>query len=506
MSARLRLKQIRQDEAGTVAVIWAMALVMVFGLMALSFDFGKISATHSELQTFADNVALAAAGELDGKTDAITRATAAAANLIADTQSFGTANAALNSADYTLTFYSDLPALDTSPLDPTDITTDPEEAIFASVAVQPHTIDLLFTSVASFLSGGANNISATFAATAVAGYTQAACDLTPVMFCLPQDAGGNTIFPVMGDMILLRSGGQGAGWGPGDFGWLDPTVYADLGGTCSGQSGNNLLRCLVGAIQNKTQCVNQRGVDTEPGQKVGIEDAALNTRFDIYKGSMASAKNDPNYAPAPNVISGYKQNCNPNKTASTNTKRMPRNDCFTSGTCSRFGQGYIPATSANYAQYMDMNFGDGDGIYEPSGDDATGAFVAGQGAEGAYAGTRYGQYLNEIAYGNNGPIIQAPGKEENGYKMCATVPPTGPERRVIIAAAIDCQANPINGKETGVPVEKFYEMFITEPIGNNGASPPTLDIYVEVIGEAGGDGYGSAGPGGIFRDVVQLYR
>jgi len=69
---------------------------------ALSFDMGRVASTQSELQSFADNVALATAGELDGNADSITRAQAAAAAMITDTQTFGTNGQALNIGDVTL--------------------------------------------------------------------------------------------------------------------------------------------------------------------------------------------------------------------------------------------------------------------------------------------------------------------------------------------------------------------------------------------------------------------
>jgi hypothetical protein len=78
--------------------------------------------------------------------------------------------------------------------------------------------------------------------------------------------------------------------------------------------------------------------------------------------------------------------------------------------------------------------------------------------------------------------------------------------RLVIAAAIDCVANPINGAATNVPVAEFVELFMTNPVGTGAGSPPSFDLWVEVIGSAGVEGYGSAGTGGVFRDVVQLYR
>ena len=85
-------------------------------------------------------------------------------------------------------------------------------------------------------------------------------------------------------MILLRSGGQGAAWGPGDFGFLDPAkLEVDGDGPCGGLTGVKLDACLLGAEGTITKCFSQRGVDMEPGQKVGIEDAIFNVRFDIYR-------------------------------------------------------------------------------------------------------------------------------------------------------------------------------------------------------------------------------
>lgn len=528
MTTRTATSQFRASEDGTIAILWGVSLMVFFGFAALIFDVGRMNSTHGELQAFADSVALTAAGELDGANDAITRATAAAQNLISDSQTFATGGSLLSGpAHYTLTFHSALPANDTTPLG-ASATTDPAEARFAQVVVTPRTLAMNFATVLDqLLGGGPNPIVASIGAEAVAGFTIDACDITPLMFCLPP--GTFTAAPApgqpsaVGQMIRLRSGGNGAAWGPGDFGFLDP-AKADLGATCNGLSGVNLLICLVGAELNVTQCFSQRGVDTEPGQKVGIEDAIFNARFDIFKSTMNNKKNDPNYPPAPNVIKGIVPNgggscIGQNEALSTNSVSLPRDNCFYSGTCShndRIGDGNWAANKDNYL-LTNHGLDDGgnggvpnDGIPDTMPNMAP--YYASVPAQ--YTNTRYGLYLAELAMLNarladadptNDSILL--NRDESGLQQCSSqVSQQGARRRVLIAAGIDCVANPINGYETDVPVQEFFEVFLTEPVGDDGVSPPTLDIWVEVIGSAGGTGLSAAGTGGIFRDVVQLYR
>jgi Flp pilus assembly protein TadG len=470
-----------RDTRGSILVFWAVVLAVVLGFVALSFDLGRAAITRSELQSFADSVALASAGELDGNVDAITRATAAAA-LIADSHSFGNTDRVLaGEADYTLTFFATLPASDSTAM--TGATTDPAEAAYVRVSVAPTTVVGTFASAFAALRGGPA-IEFDLGATAVAGLAIYACDVTPLMFCLP--SADYRAEDHVGEMIRLRSGGNGAAWGPGDFGFLDPSkIKVDEDGPCAGLNGANLNACLLGAVDHITQCFNQRGVDMEPGQKVGIEDAIFNVRFDIYRATMNGERNDPDYAPAPNVIKGIVPNgggsCINNPRVSPNTVGLPRDDCFNTGTCSRFGTG---VWSTGRATYVSRNYGTSDP--HPT------------------ALTRYQYYLDEIASAGSGPILT--GRAETGKPICSASTPAGPERRVITVAAIDCEANAIRGSAENVPVREFFKIFLTEPVGQDASTPRRLDIWGEVIGSASDTGTGATGTGGIVRDVVQLYR
>ena len=66
------------DQRGTVAIQTLIFSVLLFGTTGLVLDAGRVYATHSQMQAFADHMALAAANELDGRDDALERATLAA--------------------------------------------------------------------------------------------------------------------------------------------------------------------------------------------------------------------------------------------------------------------------------------------------------------------------------------------------------------------------------------------------------------------------------------------
>ena len=506
-------RQFADDDRGAILVLFAVFLGLFLGFVALSFDLGRLGVTNSDLQSYADTVALAAAAELDGGTDSIVRATNAAA-LVSDTQSFGDGDRTLSgAADYTLTFLASLPADDSQPA--TDVTTDPQDAVLVQVDVTPVTVTQGFAGAFRALFGFAH-INPQTGASAVAGFTQLACDVTPLMFCVPSSSWSADDPGNVGTMINLRSGGQGAAWGPGDFGFIEPnSALIDPAGPCAGLNGAQLYRCLIGATDGITGCVSQRGIDMEPGQREGLATPAFNTRFDIYTGAMQSARTNASYAPAPNVLKGLvrdgsnfnvNQQCIQNNAdASPHTIALPRDTCIAAGTC-RIGDG-----SFSFTNYVTANHGGVDPTL------SHGPYT------GVKPGSRYEMYLAEIemAYGaspftvggsaSTANIVSTTHTDgdtwESGLPVCSSQGPASAARRLIIAAGVDCATNPINGADTGVPVHEFVLMFLTEPAGNYGSTtPPTVDIFAEIVGRVDGDGAGSGGTGGVFRDLVELYR
>lgn len=474
---------------GSVLTIWALSLAALMGLLALTYDFGRLSATQSELQSFVDNVALAAAGELDGNSDAIDRATAAAAEMIADTQTFGSGGSLLSGADdYTLSFHDTLPTEDGTG----NQTSNQRDARFVRVVAENQTVDPGFSAVFAALTDRVV-VDSEVGGEAIAGFTALGCDITPMMFCLPSaDFRANDN---IGATVQLRSGGQGAGWGPGAFGFLDPSA-AELNpnGVCAGLNGARLDICLIGAAGSTSGCFSANGVTIAPGQRVGNFEAAVNTRFDIFSAGANNLRNDPDYAPAPHVLTGFvsargnrqRANGNGNQCLGQNvlpsldTVGFPPDDCHRLGTCGRFGNG---DWTIGRAAYVATNYG---GI-DPH----------------PQARTRYEYYLAEIAAAGGAasttPIIR--GASETGRPQCSPHQSTDPGRRVMIAAGIDCLAENVRGGARNIQVKEFVEVFLPAAVGLDG----TRDVWVEIIG-SGGSAAGGASREAVFRDVVRLYK
>jgi Flp pilus assembly protein TadG len=479
MCGARRLQGFIRSQDGSILPFFAMSLAVLMGILALTYDVGRMSSSQADLQSFADSVALAAAGELDGRADSITRAQTAAANMIADQARFGIEDDVLSGpGDYTLTFLTERPSgTDLTPL----VTTNGKTARFVHVSTASQTMEPGFSAAFSALRGQSAP-ARSVGAEAAAGFSQVACDITPLMFCMP-----NASFRAdenIGMAIQLRAGGSGAAWGPGDFGFLDPSDGdVDADGVCANENGSALDRCLVAAIGNRLGCFDSNGVTTRPGQSVGNAEAALNVMFDIYNATMNSVRNNPLYAPAPNVISGYRptlgQCIGSNATPTTNTMGLPLDDCFASGTCTRFGNG---TWSTGRAAYVQRNYGNTDP--HPT------------------ALTRYQYYLAEIAAAggaSSNTRILPPNRQETGRPQCSNQRSNDAARRVLVAAAIDCTANPIQGRTEDVPVREFVEIFVLRPIGLDG----TPDVWVEVIGSAGGSADGNESDA-LVRDVVRL--
>lgn len=199
-----------RDESGSLLVFFCVSLIALMGIIALSFDMGRRASTQTDMQSFADNVALAAAGELDGSANAIANATDAATSVvIAANENLkagtGAANLTITFDPATdLVFYTGLPDQDRPPtfapnllgdstnaaykynLPTTNTTTNPALARFVGVTLNTTDVDWLFAETVT------NNApDAAVGALAIAGNAGFSCDFAPLMVCLPRDSSGN---------------------------------------------------------------------------------------------------------------------------------------------------------------------------------------------------------------------------------------------------------------------------------------------------------------------------
>jgi Flp pilus assembly protein TadG len=114
--------------------------------------------------------------------------------------------------------------------------------------------------------------------------------------------------------------------------------------------------------------------------------------------------------------------------------------------------------------------------------------------------------LAQRAPGATGNTLVSYGKPQcsasQGYGSGQVPNATTPDRRRISVAVVDCLANGVKGNSTGVPVEKWIDVFLVEPSLQRDRTNDG-DMYVEIIGESL-----NGGPAGtvIHRDVPYLIK
>src|SRR5262249_22479060 len=165
------------DTSGVILPYVTIMLVVIVGLSVLALDGARLMSLQTQLQNGADALALAGAAELDRLPDAETRARTAIERLLANSTLFGS-GASRTIAVSNIKFYSRLPANDASPMSAGTPATGPRDARFVSVTVRPVTLSMILPAA---LFGGSNTI--TTARSAVAGFDQVVCGVTPMYVC-----------------------------------------------------------------------------------------------------------------------------------------------------------------------------------------------------------------------------------------------------------------------------------------------------------------------------------
>ena len=505
---RSSAKRLWSDQSGAIAAVYALALPALIAVGGIAFDYARLAAMDTELQNAADQAALAAASQLDGRDDAITRAISAAQGMVVNKTRFANDGDAsgTNVTVPILTFYTNYNATTDVP---GSITNDGSEANFVQVTVGEREAVYALTPVVAAIRSGK------IAASAVAGIGSGICEVPPLMFCAPTNN-----FPDAADIgkgVRLQPGPANGAWAPGDYGYLD------FGNGASGLSTN------LGSNQSGQGCFdNSGGIDTEPGNKASVT-KALNSRFDIYEPSVTACNSsNGDFCPAENarkdfsrkevfeyknlpysegpgnpdipLPANYPANAicgqtpiSPAATVTTSsfdqsatTKGFTRDTCHINGTCtSNFGNG-----TWDVASYFAANH-------------PTATVPSGAGA------TRYSVYKWELADQANRMSAKEVGSDPARFKItgrganrkidftitkyCAHTKPvngtgvvasaTQKDRRVVQVAAVDCAG--LNGKGK-VKVLQWVDVFLVEPSWDRSTPYATgkSQIYGEIIGVA----------------------
>lgn len=545
-------QRIGSDKQAAVAPTVALSLFALVGIGGLAFDYSRLVSLDTELQDAADQAALAAVTQLDQKSGAIARATAAAQGLITNNTLLANETGGIRKIGIpSLVFYAtqaDAEAENGTDCPTANAVTADATAKFVCVRTAARTANYALTPIVGALNSGA------ISAMAVAGLGSAICKTPPLMFCNPDEPIGNTNVDYPFDanayagrgMKLLGDGS----YAPGNFGFLQSGF---------GNGASALLKAL-GYNTPPGDCLEVTGVDTQTGIDASVMDG-LNTRFDIDANGNTCPGGNSNCSPSVNVlkdlvrgnscgITGNGWQENPSTTANFDDKAykptsaalypstktpeimgLPRDTCHAWGDAATCADGRIGTGTWDIDAYWRANHPPATGY--PTSLNAQIATASGIPIPaGRTYPTRYQVYMWEIADLSRLRAPHAGSGGKNAYDMpvagaclaTGTSPyglvPGGTvvDRRRISAAVMNCEALGIAGHETNQPVLHWVDLFIVEPSfsrfkcnGGSGAGCNTKysdkkDLYVEIVGETSSGAAGTTAGQVVRRDKPYLIK
>lgn len=505
------------DRGGAIAPTLALSLFALIAAGGIAFDYARMASLDTELQNAADQAALAAASQLDGNEGACERAVAAARNMIANRtlmaneagagRAITIADPGVCGGDTSITFNANASIRFYQEKDKDPAATDDSNAKFVEVEVDPREAFFAFTPIVAAFSSGQ------LTARAFAGLGEAICRVPPLMMCNPDETNDPsfTIEDYIGIGVRLVANDGGGNYGPGNFGFLDV-----------GQGANDLA-AILGRNGDPGNCSSGTTVTTEPGNMINLRDA-LNTRFDMYdQGLNQACSKDGTMCPPSynaridlvrdgtgNNSCGFSQNgsqgwsepanvypgtaypegsapvtLSESEIAAVSPMGYPRDICHAFsivGACTRgiIGSGlwdryayfrsHSLTTPANYS--VDSTSFNGF-LMNTFGTTTPTRFQVYQ-YEMANAATR----LQPVAVGSRTssatPVCNQPGVQPGPNQI---------DRRVLSVAVVNCVAEGIKGKTSGVEVTKHIDVFLTEPTVPRERTE-IADIYVEIVGES----------------------
>lgn len=305
-------KRFRRDEDAIVTVQMVMFSIMLFGGIGLMMDFGRAYSAHSQMQAYVDQVALAAAAELDGKSDAISRATTAA-NAVAKSSSFvdGSGAFQLQSLTFMTASPTDTNGDFSKSLAATYATTTAEVATYVRAEAATRSVSMTLLNFAVDDSDGFDSIDITAAATATSR-TVSCGGLSPMVMCNPFENRNDTSWQAemengQGYRMKLTANVTNGGRPSNYSGTTDsiqlgllksPHTLMDVRNTICSTTGNlpgygssslstEELRdiCMLATVRTGLSCVNdQVAYKAAPPSSLTT---GLGVVFDMYDGPMA---------------------------------------------------------------------------------------------------------------------------------------------------------------------------------------------------------------------------
>ena len=498
-----------KDEDGHISLYLIIMLPAIIGLIGLTLDGGALFHLHTDQQELADAAALAGAKELDGRNDAITRATDKAQNLLSNNPRWS--NTSLNASAVqitTPTFYSSI--------NPDVTTTDPTQAYYIKVTTVSRERQPVFIPVTAGVLGLGATPNRQSTASATAGATSVACQVQPLMLCNPLE-GTSDFTATPGQLFHFKQKGSTGGLSPGDFGLVDPPGV--------NSSGSKTIRNLLSQQSPNLCYVDQ--LSPRPGQAAGDVADGINVRFDITPNGNTSGL-DRTPAPTGGVIKGIMTDPSKPGDACKNNKynldNLPAPPSPASTT-------YTPITG-QLPLATDMTNTPPTGVLSIGNTmDMTAANAYWQYHHGAnwptVSGTpitRFAAYCRELGRSDNcqstGTSLTWVANTEPHAPQCAGVSAGDYKRRLISVAVVNCQANNVQGNQaTNLRSNHYAVFFLTNPSPTS--QPGPLNNYLGTSPGTNGDimaeFVGTITPAGCTNDpsnpfcaglhqVVQLYR
>jgi Flp pilus assembly protein TadG len=507
---RNKAARLTGDRSGAVAPTVALSLFALVAVGGLAFDYARLAGMDTELQNAADQAALAAASQLDGKSGACSRASGAAVAFVANDTRFS--NDGSNGGNVAVTVTGETSCDATGNIkfwqDKTKGTAADSDANarFVEVTVNGRQANYALTPVVAAFNSGL------VTATAMAGLGSAICKVPPLMMCNPSNG---TFDPdsYKGVGLKLIMGG-GNSWAPGVFGYLDV-----------GQANNGTPDQRIAMAYNNPAltCASTTTEEVDTGLSSSVFDA-LNVRFDIFENGWANnnCANSSTCSPARNTTkdmvrkSSGGSSCGITNNPNSNGWWLPadadqyiaQNSAGDDATVTHMG---YPMDICHYPLGGGgcTRLGNGNwrrDIYFQTNHPTMGTNW--QGATGLPSNaTRYEVYKWEQSASGSLPNVTRASATQHGAPTCNQVAPSpalSVDRRVVAVAVVN-NCGSLSGASTAATIGTWADVFLTMPAGisRSAAGVSNSELYVEIIGRSTNAGNGST-PQTIRRDTPYL--